>query len=253
VFESREAALQRLRPWVERARSFSGWDLSEVEPRLLDPGPPWDYEQLARDLVSESTNVLDIGTGGGEVLSRLVPGSSARFVATEQWHVNAPVAARRLRLLGVEVIRAQSLRLPFAAESFDVILNRHEEMDPTAVAAMLNPGGTVLTQQVGDDLWIEVRDYFPRWVVFEGIFESYVQQFNSAGLAVDARQHRYKAAYKNLGEFLYLLALTSWQLPDLDLERDLDPLLALEAGLTTPDGLVVTESRDLIIARKPSV
>ena len=75
--------------------------------------------------------------------------------------------------------------------------------------------------------------------------------FKAAGLEVDARQHRRKVAYKGLGEFVYLLALTPWQLPDLDLERDLDALLRLEAGLTTADGLVVTESRDLIIARKP--
>lgn len=247
--ESREAALARLRPWVERARTFSGWDLSDVEPRLLEPGPPWDYEQLARKVLRDASSVLDIGTGGGEVLSGLVT-ARARFVATEQWDVNAPVAAHRLCPLGVEVIHAQSLRLPFGEESFDIILSRHEEMDCAQVAAMLKPGGTVLTQQVGSDLWIEVGDYFPRWVVVEGIFESYVEAFRTAGLEVDARQHRYKVAYKGLGEFLYLLALTPWQLPDLDLESDLDALLRMETELTTPDGLVVTESRDLIVARK---
>jgi SAM-dependent methyltransferase len=249
--ESRQVAIERLRPWVERARNFSGWDLSLAEPTLLEPGPPWDYERLARDLVNGARSVLDIGTGGGEVLSRIIERSPARFVATEQWHVNAPVAASHLSPLGVEVVHAESLRLPFRAGTFDLVLNRHEEMDCKQVASLLQPAGTVLTQQVGGDNWIEMRHYFPRWVLFEDIFQSYVAAFEAAGLEVEARQHRYKVAYPSLGHVTYLLALMPWQLPDFDLERDLDALLALEAGLATPRGIVVTESRDLIVASHP--
>jgi len=55
-------------------------------------------------------------------------------VATEPWEVNAPVAAKRLGARGIPVVRANSLRLPFRDEQFDLVLNRHEELDPADTA-----------------------------------------------------------------------------------------------------------------------
>jgi hypothetical protein len=36
---NREKEPVGLKPWVEKARGFAGWDLSSVEPRLIDPDP----------------------------------------------------------------------------------------------------------------------------------------------------------------------------------------------------------------------
>ncbi len=48
-----------------------------------------------------------------------------------------------------------------------------------------------------------------------------------------------------------MLFAAPWGLPDFDVERDLDALLALEAGCTTDDGLVLTWSQFLLVAEKP--
>ena len=62
----------------------------------------------------------------------------------------------RLSAIGAPVVHASSLHLPFGAGAFELVLNRHEELDPAEVARILAPGGRFLTQQVGSDNWREL-------------------------------------------------------------------------------------------------
>ncbi len=49
-----------------------------------------------------------------------------------------------------------------------------------------------------------------------------------------------------------MLCIAPWEVPDFDpLGADLAALLELERELTTPDGLVLTDGRYIIEARKP--
>ena len=243
--------IERLRPYVERARGFSGWSFPELRVRHLGPPLPWDYEAMVREYAHGARSALDMGTGGGEVLSRLRDALPRRLVATEEWHVNAPVARDRLAPLGVDVVRCRSLSLPFADASFDLVLDRHEELDPAEVARVLAPGGRVVTQQVGRDNWRELRDYVPRMTDFGDIFGEYTSGFAAAGLrVVRSEQHDMQTAFGSLGELVYLLSVAPWVL-DFSLERDGEALLELEAACQMEDGLVLTESRFVIVAEKP--
>jgi hypothetical protein len=49
-----------------------------------------------------------------------------------------------------------------------------------------------------------------------------------------------------------MLSVAVWTIPDFDVERDIDALLALERDCLTDEGFVVTEDRYLITARKPA-
>jgi SAM-dependent methyltransferase len=258
----RRAALERLRPAIERARTFSGWDFSGMRyPRPLEPKPRWDYEALVRERAREARSVLDLGTGGGEFVASIRDGLPARAVATEEWHVNAPIAYRKLAPLGVDVVWCGSLFLPFAGEAFDLVFDRHEELDPAEVARVLRPGGCVVTQQVGDNNWIELQRYFggatagnradSRLTDFGDIRGEYARGFESAGLRVVRNEQRdYKVAYEELGDFFFMLLIAPWTIPDLDVEGDLETLLELERDCTTSDGLVMTFSRFLLVAEK---
>ena len=249
----RDRALSELQPYIERARGFSGWTFEGLTVRHVDPGPPWDYEQLARDAALSAGRMLDLGTGGGEVLSRVIAGTSARGVATEEWHVNAPIAHRRLSPLGVEVLRCDSLRLPLRDASFDVVLDRHEALDPVQVARVLRRGGRVITQQVGPDNWPELLQFFPRKTDFGDHFNAYRRGFTDAGLLVaDARWHEERVAFGGLGDVAYILLATPWIVPNFDPVAEIDELLALEDALRTDDGIVLTETRYIIQAQRPA-
>jgi SAM-dependent methyltransferase len=161
----RTLRLEELQPFVDEARRMQGWTFAYL-PVPLGPPPPWDYAARARELLARAQRVLDMGTGGGEVFLELLAGFAGQAVATEGWRPNVPVAARRLATAGARVVQADSLRLPFAGERFDLVLNRHEELAPADVARVLRPGGRVLTQQIHPDYHGELRGYFPRMTVY---------------------------------------------------------------------------------------
>ena len=250
--EKRRRTLEPLRPWIERARTFSGWDFSKLRVKQLTPGTPWDYEAVVREAAPPSGRALDMGTGGGEVLSRLRDALPACLVATEEWQVNAPLARGRLAPLGVDVVRCRSMQLSFADGAFDLVMNRHEELDPEEVARVLRPGGRFVTQQVArSQLW-ELRRYFPRMTDFGDQRWEYARGLEAAGMRVTVdRQHDVKVAFESLGDLVFLIGVTPWSIRDFDLEADLEALLAVEADYGTTDGVVLTEGRYLLVAEKP--
>lgn len=244
----RERRLRELRPFVERARQMEGWTF-EIGPAPLGPPPPWDYAARARALVAEARAVLDLGTGGGEVFADLLRGHAGLAVATEAWHVNAPVAQRRLGRLGAHVVQASSLALPFANGRFELVLDRHEELNPAEVARVLAPGGRVLTQQIHPDYHAELRELFPRMTDFGRHDVMYRRGFEAAGLQiVDVRQHERPVAYRHLGELVYELVAAPWTIPDFDVEADLDALLEAERRLGRAEGIVLSDRRYIIEA-----
>jgi SAM-dependent methyltransferase len=247
-----DAAMDRLRPYIQRARGFSGWDLSFIRMRILDAPPAWDYVARARELAAKATRVLDIGTGGGEVYSDVLAGQPGRFVACEEWVVNAGVARDRLGPLGVPVVRCQTgeRALPFPSRAFDLVLARHEAIDPVEVDRILSPGGTFLTQQVIPDVWPELHRCFPRAAVFPDHWREYPAALRALGYDVQAQRQDYRVTFESLGDLVAMLLISPWEIPAFDPESDLDALLALESELSTPEGIVLRDGRYIVEARK---
>ncbi|MFF5083687.1 hypothetical protein ACFY36_42120 [Actinoplanes sp. NPDC000266] len=52
---------------------LKGWDFGWVAGRVAGSDPSWSYPSLAGELVRGSTRLLDVDTGGGELLSSLGP------------------------------------------------------------------------------------------------------------------------------------------------------------------------------------
>ena len=247
-----EARLAELRPYVEKAKRMKGWSI-DMQRVNLGPETPWSYNERARELLSGARVVLDMGTGGGERFSRICGGFDGRAVATEAWPPNVPVAAARLTPLGISVLHTHGLCLPLADDCIDLVVNRHEELDPADVARVLAPGGRMLTQQIGRNYWQELTTVFPGSTPgSEDLFQTYRDGFREAGLGlIDAREHDQKVAYDSLGDIVYMLTISPWEVPDFDLERDIDALLALESDCRRDEGVVLTHSNFIIEAEKP--
>lgn len=250
----RRHAIEELAPYIERARTFTGWDFSAMRVTPLGPEPPWDYEAIARAEAGRASRVLDVGTGGGEVLSRVMAGIRARVVATEQWHVNAPIARDCLRPLAIDVVcaRVDYGEIPFADAAFDLVLSRHEAILPEDIDRVLRPGGLFLTQQVAKENLEELREFFPRKTRWPDHYTQYQSAFRRMGYRVDAQTHARKIAYAALGEVVFLLLAAPWEIEGFDPVAEIDDLLQLEEAHACPDGIALTEARYLIVARKPA-
>ena len=128
-----------------------GWDFSWFAGRATEERPLWGYAEGMRRRAAGARSVLDVQTGGGELLATLDP-PPLSVVATESWPPNVQQARERLARMSATVIEvADTEPLPFADASFDLVLSRH----PTTVlwseiARVLTPGGTYFSQQVGE-------------------------------------------------------------------------------------------------------
>ena len=248
----RAEAIRSLQPYLDRAHNFTGWTFPKDSWKRLGPPAPWDYGRLVREAAQSARSVLDMGTGGGEFLSEVSPSLPASTVATEEWSVNVPVAKRNLTKVGIETIHCRSVQLPFNAGSFDLVINRHEDLEPSEVARVIRSGGRVITQQVDRDNWKELRAYFSNVTDFGDHRKRYAEGFEAEGMKILLNQnHNYKVAYRELGDLVFMLAVTPWTIPGFSLERDIDPLLALDRDCRTKNGLELTQSRYILIAQKP--
>jgi SAM-dependent methyltransferase len=240
----------------EEQEPFAGWDFSHLNGRMVEEQPPWSYLARAAELMQQSSSVLDVGTGGGERLLELKEHWPAKVVVTEDYPPNVRLATERLAQLGVQVVEVSLTdadRLPFADGEFDLILNRHSDMNPGEVARALVPGGTFLTQQVhglwGQDL-LAVFDARPLWP--EETLAHTASRLEAAGLTiVTAEDWAGSFSFTDVAAIVYYLKAIPWLVPGFSVETHLDRLLALQGRLERGEGLVFEARKYLVEARKP--
>jgi SAM-dependent methyltransferase len=233
---------------------FAGWDFSYIEPGRWRNAPlPWKYKAEVRRAFAAAQSALDMGTGGGEVLASLAP-FPPRMVATEGWDRNAPVAAARLRPLGVPVVRAESGRpMPFADAAFDLIINRHDGYAPRELRRVLAPGGWFITQQVGGRNNAELNELLQCPIPFEYAYWTpgyAAAELARAGLEVMRVEEALSETHvADIGAVVYYLRAVAWQIADFSVETYRDRLLALHRRIEREGELMIHEHRFFIEAR----
>ncbi|MFD7256526.1 class I SAM-dependent methyltransferase [Streptomyces sp. NPDC059874] len=230
--------------------TMSGWDFSWLTGRADGEGPSWDYERHARALLPSARSLLDIDTGGGELLASLTP-LPPRSVATENWPPNLHPARQRLSPLGVEVHRASGSNLP--PGPFDLILNRHGALDAASIRTALAPGGRLLTQQVGSRNQLELNETLgipspadpDTWTL--GVA---VRALEGAGLHVTtAREEMSRYTFHDIGGVIFQLRAIPWQFPGFEPSEHEPALRRLDQRIRITGGFTVHDHRFLIEAR----
>jgi SAM-dependent methyltransferase len=245
---------QRLIQEAQEA-GFSGWDFSWLDGRMHQEEPPWDYASLVKAYFADTVSLLDMGTGGGELLASLAP-LPPETQATETYPPNQPIAEARLGALGVRVHRTvEEQPLPFDDRAFDLVINRHDSYNPHEVCRVLEPGGRFFTQQVGglDNLELnqvlEDRLSFPftQWglaAALTGLYE--------AGFAVErAKKAALASTFMDIGAVVYYLKAIPWQVADFGPDTHRQGLIQLHNIIEKQGQFAATAHRFLIIARRP--
>ena len=236
------------------AAPFRGWDFSWLRGRSHQTEPSWSYASRVRQLVGAATSLLDLCTGGGELLASLAP-LPEHSVATESWEPNVSLARGRLAPLGVEVRVPDGDELPASDGEFDLVVNRHGDAPATEIARVLRPGGTYLVQGVGahnladlnDALGAPVGDYAET-----STLDATSTALQAAGLAiVDGKEEVLEHALHDIGALVYFLNAVTWQVPDFDVHRYDANLRELDAAIRERGPVVFHDHRFLVEARKP--
>ena len=245
--------------WLRReeAAPFEGWDFSYLEGRLTEEPLPWDYRQIVSEALPGAASLLDMGTGGGELLSGLSP-LPLRTAATEAYPPNVPVARARLEPLGVAVYAIEEYAaLPFDDGAFDLVINRHEWYDPAEVYRVLRQGGRFITQQVGDQNDLELNRLLAAPLPDDGGSEWDLAvaraQLDAAGFEVtDAREAFPMSWFHDIGAVVYYLKVIPWQTPDYSLDRYFPRLAELHRRIQSSGPLPVATHRFLLSAVRPA-
>ena len=246
-----EEAFEQLVDEAER-QPFAGWDFSYLRGRMHEGETSWDYVELVRARLSTARALLDLGTGGGEVLASLAT-LPPDTTATEAYAPNFPVARKRLAPLGVEVVAVEGApdnveiapgagvgSLPFPNGRFSLVLSRHESYYPAEVYRILESGGSFLTQQVGgthnqglNELLGAPERAAPAWDLHFA-----AGQLEDAGFRiVDRREEFPETVFSDVGAVVYYLKAIPWQAPDFTTARYRDRLAALHSRIEAEGGL----------------
>lgn len=238
--------------------SVDGWDFSWLDGRATEQRPSWAYARRMGERMGSASAALDIQTGGGEILAG-VPRLPRLTVATEAWPPNIAKASRLLHPLGVAVVADRDEPpLPFADESFDLVVSRH----PVTVwwdeiARVLQPGGTYFSQQVGPASVFELVEYFlgrqPPEVRRGRHPDDARAEAAAAGLeVVDLRFETLRTEFHDIGAVIYFLRKVVWMVPGFTVHDYRTQLRALDERIRAEGSFVANTTRFLIDARKPA-
>jgi SAM-dependent methyltransferase len=229
-----------------------GWDFSWFEGRATEERPPWGYARLLRARMAGASAVLDIETGGGEVLGGV--GHPPRLlVATESWPPNVAVARDSLRALGGHVVAvADQPTLPFASASFDLVVSRHPFVTLwDEIARVLRPGGTYLSQQIGPGTNRELTDFFlgPTPVAEHRRPERAAEAAQAAGLdVVRLELCALRVEFFDVAAVVYFLRKVLWTVPGFTPQAYDAELRHMHEHITRHGSFVSTSHRFLVEA-----
>lgn len=224
-----------------------GWDFT----RMNDSRAPttWDYRTIVAKHLKPSYDVLDIGTGGGEML--LTFASSMRSGLGIDLDPEMIAAATENGLATPNVcFRQGSHRLDGISERFDVALNRHAPFVLEAISTCLKPDGVFITQQVGERNMSNIKDALDQNVptpITPALFDDVPLDL------IDFREYDVEYVVSDVESLVFWLSALDVLHADVDgavAISDVDVFNTILNGNVTERGFITNEHRYLAVARK---
>ena len=190
---------------------------------------PWDYREEIMRYLKPEMRILDIDTGGGEFLLSLKHPHS-HTAATENYPPNVDLCREKLLPLGIDFRAADGKGvLPFADASFDMVINRHGDFNPSEIYRVLKPGGLFITQQVGAENDRELVELlcgqtdlpFP-----DQYLKITMDRFSQTGFEIlDGRECFRPIRFYDVGALVWFARIIEWEFPGFSVDSCLDRLL----------------------------
>ena len=239
----------------ESVAHIHGWDFSHIEGSYAEQDDfPWDYRAVIGEYLRPELRLLDMDTGGGEFLLSLKH-PYVNTAATEGYGPNVDLCRRELVPLGVD-FREWNGRgpLPFADGSFDIVINRHGDLDAAQIARVLKPGGLFLTQQVGAEndrelvelLCGETELPFP-----EQYLAVQEREFREVGFEILKSSECFRPIrFYDVGALAWFAQIIQWEFPGFSVDTNLEGLMNAQRILERDGYIEGRIHRFFLMARK---
>ena len=246
---------QLLEQWKSEEDAFRlrGWDFSCIAGRWDCPEPPWDYVLAVKSYLRDTHLLLDMGTGGGEVLLT-IGHPHKNTTVTEGYVPNFELCKRELSPLGIMVAQTfGDKKLPFADQSFDFIINKHESFDIVEVSRILKPSGYFFTQQVGHQnvhaLELAVNGKAGS-VSPERNIDRYANALKQRGFQIIMRDEaKFPVRFFDVAAVIFFCKACVWNFPGFSVETHFDQLRNIQKKIDANGFFQATGHRFLLAAR----
>ena len=239
----------------EKIAHIHGWDFSHIHGRYEEEDDlPWDYRQVIDESRVDSMKLLDFDTGGGEFLLS-IGHPFINTAATEGYPPNIELCKKELLPLGIDFKECDDAsKIPFADSSFDMILNRHGDFDPSENFRLLRPNGLFITEQVGSEndrdlvkmVLPDVPTPFP-----ELKLSIQKRKFEEAGFEIVRAEEAFKPIrFYDVSAFVWFAHIIEWEFPGFSVDKCFDKLLEMQKEIDKRGFVEGTIHRYLIVAKK---
>ena len=239
----------------EEIAYIHGWDFSHIEEKYMEQDDlPWDYREEIMRYLKPEMQILDIDTGGGEFLLSLNH-PHTHTSATENYPPNVNLCRETLLPLGIDFRAADGKGvLPFADASFDMVINRHGDFNPSEIYRVLKPDGLFITQQVGAEndrelveLLCDQTDLpFP-----DQYLRITADRFSQIGFEIlDGQECFRPIRFYDVGALVWFARIIKWEFPNFSVDRCLDRLLQAQNILEEKEVIQGQIHRFLLICAK---
>ena len=239
----------------EKIAHIHGWDFSHIHGRYEEEDDlPWDYKRIIDDSLVDSMKLLDFDTGGGEFLLSLGhPYDNTS--ATEGYPPNVELCKKELLPLGIDFKECDNAsKIPFDDSSFDMILNRHGDFDPSENFRLLRPNGLFITEQVGSENYRDlVKKVLPDVPTPFPELKLSIQKrkFEEAGFEIVRAEEAFKPIrFYDVSAFVWFAHIIEWEVPGFSVDKCFDKLLEMQKEIDKRGFVEGTIHRYLIVAKK---
>lgn len=239
----------------EQVAHIHGWDFSHIHGRYEEGQDiPWDYGKIVKQYLNEDLKILDYDTGGGEFLLSLHH-PYEKTAATEGFLPNVELCRETLVPLGIDFKACNDpANIPFADESFDIIINRHGDFHAKELHRLLKKGGIFITQQVGSENDRELVELVlpgtPKPFPHLNLTEQR-KVFEEAGFEILQAEEAYlPIKFYDVGAFVWFARIIEWEFPGFSVEKCFEQLLEMQKTIEEKGEVAGMTHRYLIVARK---
>lgn len=243
----------------ENVAHMKGWDFSYIKDRFksYEDELSWDYKEIVKSFLTPDAKMLDIDTGGGEVLLSLSHPFD-RTTVTEGYAPNVEICEKTLGVKGIRVCEVTDYaNMPFDNQEFDVIINRHGDYDAKELYRILKPDGVFITQQVGEDndrelvnfLLPESKKLYPgmNLAVQKNLFEN-------TGFEILMSAEEYKPIkFYDVGALVWFARIIQWEFVGFSVDKCFEQLLEAQRIIEKEGCIKGRVHRYLVVARKPKI
>lgn len=239
----------------EKIAKIKGWDFSHLNGRWSDDADslPWNYRETVLKYLRPELKILDIDTGGGEfVLSLGHP--CENISVTEGYEPNFKLCKKTLSPLGITVEKSSDTLLPFPNESFDLVLNRHGDLNPKEIFRVLKQDGIFITQQVGA---YNDREFVKLLLPTSPIpfpdqqLQTRSEEFEKEGFEIlEENEAFHSIRFYDTGALVWFAKIIEWEFPNFSVSKHLKNIIQAQELLDENECIEGTAHRFYFVAKK---